>query len=124
MTDMPALMAESAAQLVSLKDLPLFRSTIPSKVQASLACGAPVVCAVAGDAADLVAESGGGLVVPPESATDLAAAFRTLADLDVSECESMGARGLAYYQENLSAAAGAERLEQVLAEAAERRPTR
>ena len=41
------------AQLVSLKDLPLFRGTIPSKLQASMACGVPVVCSVAGDAAKL-----------------------------------------------------------------------
>lgn len=121
MGEMPALMAESAAQLVSLRDLPLFRGTIPSKIQASMACGVPVVCAVAGDAAELVAETGGGLVVPPESAQELAAAFRTIADLTPAERDALGRRGLDAYRSQLSAAAGAERLEQVLVQAAERR---
>ena len=46
------------AALVHLKDDPLFRITIPSKTQAYLALGRPVLMAVAGDAAALVARIG------------------------------------------------------------------
>ena len=38
---MAAVLALGDVQLVSLRDLPLFRSTMPSKVQAILAAGRP-----------------------------------------------------------------------------------
>ena len=119
MTDMPVLMAESAAQLVSLRDLPVFRGTIPSKVQASMACSVPVICAVAGDAADLVRAAKAGLVVEPENPQSLADAFRAMADMSAEERHDMGARGASHYARELSADAGARRLEQVLMEAIE-----
>lgn len=117
MLDMPVLMAETAAQLVSLKDLPVFRGTIPSKVQASMACSVPVICAVAGDAADLVRTAQAGLVVEPEDPESLAAAFRAVADMTPGERREIGGRGAAHYARELSAEAGAERLEHVLLEA-------
>lgn len=121
MTDMPVLMAETAAQLVSLKNLPVFRGTIPSKLQASMACAAPVICAVAGDAADLVREADAGLVVEPENSRALARAFRNIADMGADERRAMGARGNAHYASTLSAEAGAQRLEEVLLGAVDRR---
>jgi glycosyltransferase involved in cell wall biosynthesis len=119
MADMPVLIGESAAQLVSLKDLPVFRGTIPSKVQVSMACSTPVLCAVAGDAADLVREAQAGLVVEPENPQALAAAFRAVADMSPDERHEMGGRGAAHYASELSAEAGARRLERVLIEAVE-----
>lgn len=121
MTEMPALMAQSLAQLVSLRDLPLFRGTVPSKIQASMACGVPIVCAVAGDAADLVRSTGAGVVVDPESPEAIAEAFRALADLHEEELASMGERGRAAYATRLSAAAGAREIERILEAAVERR---
>ncbi|WP_141015549.1 glycosyltransferase family 4 protein [Nocardioides sambongensis] len=121
MEQMPALMAEAAAQVVSLLDLPLFRATIPSKVQASMACGAPVVCAVAGDAADLVTASGAGIAVLPESADALAAAFRDMADRGEEGRRQLGEAGLRAYRAQLSAEVGAAHLEQVLQTAARSR---
>lgn len=118
MSAMPGLMAEAAAQLVSLKDLPFFRGTIPSKVQATMACGSPIVCAVAGDAAEVVERAGCGLVVPPEDEAGLAAAFAAIADLDPAARHAMGAAGRRAYVEGYSAVAGTERLEQLLVEAA------
>lgn len=114
MEQMPALMAEAAAQLISLRDFPLFRGTIPSKIQASMACGAPVVCAVAGDAAELVRRSDAGLVVRPESASGLADAFRRLIDMTDAERQGMGNNGLLTYRNELCAAVGVMRLERLL----------
>jgi glycosyltransferase involved in cell wall biosynthesis len=53
--------------LVHLKRDPLFEITIPSKTQAYLACGKPILMAVAGDAAEIVRSAGAGLVCPPEN---------------------------------------------------------
>jgi colanic acid biosynthesis glycosyl transferase WcaI len=122
MAEMPGLMAGSVAQLVTLRDLELFRGTIPSKVQASMACGAPVLCAVAGDAAALVERERCGLTVAPEDARELAAAMRVLVDMSSEERAAMGARGREAYASELGSAVGAERLERILLAAAERSP--
>ena len=73
-----AILSRADVLLVHLKDDPLFRITIPSKTQAYLAVGRPVLMAVAGDAADLVVRSGGGIACPPENPAALAAAVRRL----------------------------------------------
>lgn len=118
MEQMPALMAEAIAQLASLKDLPLFRGTIPSKIQASMACGAPIICAIAGDAAEVVQAASAGIVVSPESPEDLAGAFRKLVEMGPKGRRELGANGRRAYESELSAAAGAARLEQMLIQAA------
>ncbi len=53
--NMPPIFALSDVLLVHLKEDPLFCITIPSKTQAYLAFGKPILMAVRGDAADLVA---------------------------------------------------------------------
>lgn len=121
MAHMPALMAESLAQLVSLRDLPLFSGTIPSKIQASLACGVPVVCAVAGDARDLVRKADAGVVVQPESADALAEAFRQLVQLTPQARRAMGNRARNAYISRLSSEAGARQLEEILVRAKDSR---
>lgn len=52
------------ALLVHLRKDPLFEITIPSKTQAYLAMGKPVLMGVSGDAADLVKRSGAGICFP------------------------------------------------------------
>jgi len=74
---MAAILALGDVQLVSLQDQPLFRATLPSKLQGVLAAGRPVIGALSGDAADVVRASGAGPVVTPGSAADLAGAIRT-----------------------------------------------
>ena len=101
------------AALVHLKDDPLFRITIPSKTQAYLALGRPILMAVAGDAAELVARSGGGVTCPPENPAALAAAVKQLWTMGRRQREEMGARGRAFYDEHLSLRVGAEKFERV-----------
>ncbi len=122
MAQMPALIAEADAQLVSLKDLPLFRGTIPSKLQASMACGAPIVCSVAGDAAELVRRSGCGFTAVPEDPQSLAEAFRGLADASPADLAAMGSRARATYVSELGEDSGAAALEELLMATVSRRP--
>jgi len=58
--------------LVHLKDNPLFRITIPSKTQAYLAMGRPVLIGVKGDAAHLVEKAQAGLTCEPENPESIA----------------------------------------------------
>lgn len=112
--DMPALTAAADVQLVSLLDLPFLRGTIPSKLGSVLASGLPVICAVAGDGADLVAEAGAGWVCQPESVSALADAFRSAYAAPPAELERLRTAARSYYERELSRAKALRRLENVL----------
>lgn len=117
---MTEVMACGDVQLVSLKDLPLFRSTLPSKVQAALASGRVVLGAVAGDAGRLIRRSGAGLAVPPQRPRALAEAVRRLYALDPREREAMGQAGRRFYLDHLSERVGSATLSDLLRRAAGR----
>jgi glycosyltransferase involved in cell wall biosynthesis len=99
---MPALMAKAGALLVTLSDTEIFRLTIPSKIQAYLAAGRPIIACLNGAGADIVKEAGAGLAVPAEDALALAEAVKTLYKMSESERFDMGARGRGYYEEHFS----------------------
>jgi glycosyltransferase involved in cell wall biosynthesis len=111
---MPALMALSDIQLVSLRDLPLFHATLPSKVQAVLAAGRPVVASVPGDSRELIEASGAGIAVAPGDPGALAAAIRHLRSLDRTTREAMGLKGREFYHRNLSESVGSTNLVRLL----------
>ena len=102
------VLAQADALLVVLKDDPLFRITVPSKTQSSLAAGRPILMAVAGEAAGLVERSGGGVVVEPGSASALVAAIRQVAAMSGEQRSAMGAAGRRFYLSEMSLAAGAD----------------
>jgi glycosyltransferase involved in cell wall biosynthesis len=68
----------SDVSLVPLRDIAAFRQVLPSKLFEIMGAGVPIICGVAGEAARLVERSGGGLVVPPESAQAVADAVLRL----------------------------------------------
>ena len=92
----PDLLAAADVCLVSLRDVPLFAKTIPSKMFEYLAAGKAVVGAVAGEAAQILREAD-AVVVPPENAGALADAVAALA-ADGARRAAMGQRGRAYVE--------------------------
>ncbi|MHB8146154.1 MAG: glycosyltransferase family 4 protein [Vulcanimicrobiaceae bacterium] len=72
--------------------------TIPSKIFDALALALPIVVCAEGEAASLARRSGGGVVVRPGDARELAAALKWLA-ADSARREAMGRRGCAYIRE-------------------------
>jgi colanic acid biosynthesis glycosyl transferase WcaI len=116
--DMAALYGAADFQLVTLRDLPIFRGTIPSKLQAALACGSPVVVSVPGDCADLVENNGVGLACPPDDWRVLADRFQQAAKLSPDERAQMTRRARMVYQTRMSRQAGIDQLEDMLIEAA------
>jgi glycosyltransferase involved in cell wall biosynthesis len=121
---MADVLALGDAQLVSLQDLPLFRSTLPSKLQATLAAGRPIIGAVVGDAADIVRASQAGITVSPGSINEMVQAITTLADLNQEDRELLGERGRAYYLDNFSEKVAVERMTHLLERAAATRRRR
>lgn len=94
------------ALLVHLRKDPLFEVTIPSKTQAYMAVGKPLLMAVNGDAAELVSQSGGGVVVESEHASALADAAEALATMSSDGLAEMGRNAQRYYRSQLALKVG------------------
>ncbi len=75
---MPRYFSLAAASIVPLKKLKLFEGARPSKMFPALGSQVPVIYAGEGEAAALVRRSGGGVVVEPEQAGQLAEAILQL----------------------------------------------
>ena len=110
---MSKVLALGDLHLVSLQDLPLFRITLPSKLQATLAAGKPLVGTVRGDAETIIRESGAGRTSIPGDADDLARVVAEMAD-DPTGTAAMGRVGREYYERVFSEESSAGRLAAVL----------
>ena len=93
---MPGFMHKASALLVTLADQEIFKATIPSKVQAYLAAGRPILACLNGEGANLVTAAGAGIAVPAEDAGALADAVLRLYRMPRQERDAMGARGRLY----------------------------
>jgi glycosyltransferase involved in cell wall biosynthesis len=119
MSGIGAILQLADVLLVHLRDDPLFRITIPSKTQAYLAAGKPILMGVDGDAKDLVDLAGAGVSCSPEKPEDIARAVIELFSLPLVERKGMGKRGSEFYRRELSIAAGVEKFEEVFLSAAQ-----
>lgn len=99
---MPSFMQKASALLVTLADQEVFKATIPSKVQAYLAAGRPILACLNGEGARLVTEAEAGLAVPAEDGQALAEAILTLYNMSPTDRDAMGARGRLYYAQHFS----------------------
>jgi len=99
--------------LVHLKADPVFEISIPSKIQAYLFAGRPILCGVRGDASDLVRKAEAGLSFLPENPDSLAQAVLALRGMGAAERQWMGENGRAYYREHLTMSEGVRRMEMV-----------
>jgi glycosyltransferase involved in cell wall biosynthesis len=75
----PAFISASDVCLVLLKKTDVFKTVIPTKMLEFMSCSRPVIVGVDGQARQIVEESGGGIVIEPENATELAQAIHQLA---------------------------------------------
>lgn len=112
-----AMMEEADAQLVSLAPEPLFKTTMPSKVQSILASGHPVLCCVDGDVADIVTSTGSGVAARPGDAQAFAAAVQHMSNLAPEALAAMGESGRQYYRDHMAEPVGRQQLFGHLAEA-------
>jgi glycosyltransferase involved in cell wall biosynthesis len=99
--------------LVHLKDTALFRITIPSKIQAYMFAGKPVLVGVQGDAAELISDSDAGKVVEPENPESITRGILELFRMSDAERSVMGKNGRKYYDEKLSMEAGVSCFEKI-----------
>jgi glycosyltransferase involved in cell wall biosynthesis len=107
---MPAILAQADALLVSLVDDPAMALTVPSKVQSYLAAGKPVIAALNGEGARVVAEAGAGLACAAADGQALAQAVRRLYALPETERIAMGEAGRQHHDKHYAPAVLTPRL--------------
>lgn len=111
---MAGIYASSDFALITLRDLPAFRGTVPSKLQAALSYGVPVITTVQGDVRKIVQESGAGLVAEAESVDSLEGAMRYASTLGPIARSAMAHRAQETYASRFSRVAGMRSIESIL----------
>jgi len=75
---MPDWIASIDLLLVTLRDLPVFETVIPSKIFEFLAQERPVILAARGEIRKMMTEAGGALVIDPENTDQMVAAIESV----------------------------------------------
>lgn len=100
--DMPFFFSHADALLVGLKDKPIFRMTVPYKVQCYLACGKPLIGSLSGEGARVIEAAQCGITVPASSPEALAKAIGLLATKSDSERTTLGLSAREFFDANFS----------------------
>lgn len=118
--DIPAAWSATHIAFWTMHKHPLYDGTIPAKLYETLACGVPVCAAHGIEGARMVADSDCGVIVAP---ADIAGLIHAIADLidDESRLAHYAKSARAYAENHLSAQIVAEKYEQILIQAANRK---
>ncbi|MCD5978830.1 glycosyltransferase family 4 protein [Pseudomonas quasicaspiana] len=112
--EMPNFFSRAAGLLVTLKRSEIFSYTIPSKVQAYLAAGRPIIAAVDGEGARVVEEAKAGLTCGAEDSDAMAQRIEQLYRMNLDEREALGLAGRAYFLEHFEMGRQSRRLVEIL----------
>lgn len=112
--EMPQFFSRAAGLLVTLKREEIFAYTIPSKIQAYLAAGRPIIAALDGEGARVVEEAGAGLTCPAQDAAGLARCIEQLYQMSPAERDKLGQAGRGYYLEHFEMSRQSRRLMEIL----------
>lgn len=110
---MASVFAMSSGLLVTLKEDRIFSYTVPSKVQAYLAAGRPIVAALNGEGARIIREAGAGFASSAGDDEQLARSIKTLHAMPEQERQRMGRAGNAYFQEHFELEGQCRKLVQI-----------
>src|SRR5207249_3971356 len=102
------ILAASDLCLVLLRDRPVFRTVIPSKLFECMGAARPIIATVDGEARRILEQAGAGLFSPPEDAPALAELLRLLSQ-HPDRLEQMGRAGRSYAEAHYSRPALARR---------------
>jgi glycosyltransferase involved in cell wall biosynthesis len=111
---MPSIFSRADALLVSLKADKIFSYTIPSKVQAYMSAGRPIIASLDGEAARIIDEAGAGLTCPAEDLDGLVTCIEQFIAMPKTERERFGLAGRQYFLEHYEMQSQCERLTEIL----------
>jgi len=87
--------------VVLLRDAPLFRHVIPSKMFEAMGMERAIILGIKGESEEILLKSGAGITIPPEDAVALAHSVAELAD-DRERCIALGLKGRRYASEKFN----------------------
>lgn len=93
---MPALFEKADILFLSLKNVPIFAITVPSRMQAYMSSGKPVVAMINGEARELIKDADCGWSVPAEDSQSLAALLLELSKEKNDVLKEKGTNGKCY----------------------------
>lgn len=93
---MPSLFSQATVLFMALKDIPIFSLTVPSRLQAYLSSGKPVVAMINGEGAELIKEADCGWSVSAENPEALAKLLLRLSKEDKDILKQKGMNGKHY----------------------------
>lgn len=97
---MSGFMRKASVLLVTLANREVFNHTVPSKLQAYLAAGRPILASLNGEGARIVSLANAGLTTPAGDGEALAAAVMRMYSMPRAQLEVMGTKGHSFYIEN------------------------
>ena len=119
--EMPAVFGSASALLISLVDAPIFRATVPNKLQAYMASGRPIIGCISGEGARLIRKAEAGFVVDEMSPAGLARAVEQLAACSIEQRMTFGVNGYDFFVENFEHLRLMKKLDSFFTEMAELR---
>jgi colanic acid biosynthesis glycosyl transferase WcaI len=97
---MPNYFLAADSLFLSLKNDPIFSLTLPAKIQSYLACGKPIIAAIDGEAANVIADSKSGLSCGANDPDKLAEIVIQLYQMSEDDRITMGRNGFEYYEKH------------------------
>lgn len=111
---MPHVYKRAHGLLVTLKTNNALQATIPSKVQAYLAAGKPIIAALDGEGKKIITEAKAGFVAPCSDCKALAKNISKLYYMTEKQREDLGGSGKKYFYKNFEMQAQAKKLTEIL----------
>lgn len=112
--DMLPFFKKCDALYVSLTDQYIFSLTIPSKVQAYMSSGKPLLCCLNGEGARVIDEATCGLIANAEDSKKLAENILILKNKSAQERHQMGQNGFKFFQKNFERSLVIDQIENLL----------
>jgi len=110
---MPSIFSRAKALLVSLNADDIFSYTIPSKVQAYMSAGRPIIASIDGEAARIINEAGAGLTCSAEDVSGLVACIEEFITMTKDEQDNFAQAGRKYFLDNFEMKSQCERLVEI-----------
>lgn len=95
-TKIPEYMAENDAAFICLTDNPLFKMTIPAKLQSYMACGISIIASAGGETSKIIKEANAGLTAPPGDEEQLAEIIISMLHKTKAEVKELGKNAKKY----------------------------
>jgi glycosyltransferase involved in cell wall biosynthesis len=111
---MPVIFSKAEVLLVSLKSDEIFSYTIPSKIQAYMSAGRPIIASINGEAARIINEAGAGLTCSAEDVDGLVVCVQQIITRSENERARFGLAGRDYFLKNFEMKSQCNRLVEIL----------